>query len=92
MSVQQAVSPERRARIEQRALQNWGVELPESAFRFRAFLGSLGPGGQRALTDLFVSPADVMEPTARNGRRPDGSTRPAVIYPLPPTSWRVRSP
>ncbi|MFH8369377.1 ADP-ribosylation family protein [Streptomyces sp. NPDC018031] len=38
-----------------------GVELPESIFRFQAFLDALGPVEQRALADLSVSPMGIMD-------------------------------
>ncbi|HET6856696.1 MAG TPA: ADP-ribosylation family protein [Streptomyces sp.] len=70
MHAQQAVSPEHRARIEQRFLRDWGLELPESIFRFWAFHTSLGPGEQRALMDMVVGPDGVMDLFADPGLLP----------------------
>ncbi|WP_434599408.1 ADP-ribosylation family protein [Streptomyces sp. A5-4] len=70
MSAQSATGPEQRARIEQRVLRDWGVELPESVFRFWAFLGSLGHAEQRELSDIGVSPGGVMDLFDEPGRRP----------------------
>lgn len=59
-----------RAGIEERFLQDWGFELPESIFRFWAFLESLGPVERQALRDLDVSPVGIMDLFADAGLRP----------------------
>ncbi|MEV8319138.1 ADP-ribosylation family protein [Streptomyces sp. NPDC059900] len=69
MSGEQAGSPADRAAVEERVRREWGLELPESVFRFRDFLGSPGPGGKQALQDLMVSPMGVMDLFVDAGRR-----------------------
>lgn len=59
-----------RARVEERFLRDWGFELPDSIFRFSAFLGSLGPVEHQALRDVDVSPAGIMDLFADAGLRP----------------------
>ncbi|MET7304129.1 ADP-ribosylation family protein [Embleya sp. NPDC005575] len=50
-----------RARIEERFRRDWGVELPESIFRFRAFLDALGPRELRALRDAELTTMGVLD-------------------------------
>ena len=59
-----------RACVEERFLRDWGFELPDSIFRFSAFLGSLGPVEHQALRELDVSPAGIMDLFADAGLRP----------------------
>ncbi|MFE0130881.1 ADP-ribosylation family protein [Streptomyces sp. NPDC059037] len=59
-----------RAAVEERFLREWGFELPESVFRFWAFLGSLGPVEQQALGELDVSPVGIMDLFADPGLLP----------------------
>ncbi|MGW0908785.1 ADP-ribosylation family protein [Streptomyces sp. NPDC002853] len=54
-------NPAARAAIEARVLGDWGLELPESIFRFWSFLGTLGPIEGRALAEMGVSPAGIMD-------------------------------
>ncbi|MEV2253236.1 ADP-ribosylation family protein [Streptomyces sp. NPDC050147] len=65
-----AQNPAGRTAIEERFLRDWGLELPESIFRFWSFLGSLGPVEERALGDLGVSPCGIMDLFADPGRLP----------------------
>ncbi|MET7937847.1 hypothetical protein [Streptomyces sp. NPDC005322] len=60
----------KRAEVEDRVLREWGFELPESIFRFWAFVESLGPVERRALTDMEVSVAGVSDVFAEPGVRP----------------------
>ncbi|MEU6672993.1 ADP-ribosylation family protein [Streptomyces sp. NPDC046925] len=69
MSGEKAGSPADRAVVEERVWREWGLELPESVFRFREFLGALGPAESEALQDLMVSPMGVMDLFADAGRR-----------------------
>ncbi|MBT2231661.1 KOW motif-containing protein [Nonomuraea sp. NEAU-A123] len=50
-----------RAAIEERLARDWGFQLPDSIFRFRAFLLSLGPTEKQALDDLELSPFGIMD-------------------------------
>ncbi|MGW0195985.1 hypothetical protein [Nonomuraea sp. NPDC003201] len=50
-----------RAAIEERLARDWGFQLPDSIFRFRAFLLSLGPAGKQALDDLELCPFGIMD-------------------------------
>ncbi len=50
-----------RTAIEERLARDWGFELPDSIFRFRAFLLSLGPAEKQALDDLELSPFGIMD-------------------------------
>ncbi|WP_214414425.1 DUF2228 domain-containing protein [Sphaerisporangium fuscum] len=50
-----------RAAVEERLARDWGFQLPDSIFRFRAFLLSLGPTGKQALDDLELSPFGIMD-------------------------------
>ncbi|MFD3928393.1 ADP-ribosylation family protein [Streptomyces sp. NPDC058614] len=59
-----------RVGIEERFLRDWGFELPESIFRFWAFLGSLGPVEHHVIRDLDVSPVGIMDLFADAGLRP----------------------
>ena len=59
-----------RAALEERFLRDRGLELPESIFRFWAFLGSLGPAEERALQDLMVSPMGILDLFADPGQQP----------------------
>jgi hypothetical protein len=53
---------ENRAEIEERFRRDWGLEPPESIFRFWAFHRSLGAAERQALgDDLWMSPAGVMD-------------------------------
>ncbi|MGW6062262.1 ADP-ribosylation family protein [Streptomyces sp. NPDC055189] len=61
--------PADRAVVEERFRRDWGLELPESVFRFREFPGFLGPAGNQALQDLMVSPTGIMDLFADAGRR-----------------------
>lgn len=62
-----------RPAVERFVREHWGVDLPDSLFRFHTFLASLGPVERRALEDLWVSPAGIMDlltgaaPTPREG-------------------------
>ncbi|MEV0324670.1 ADP-ribosylation family protein [Streptomyces sp. NPDC050658] len=68
--VEQTESTPGRAEAEERFLRDWGLELPESVFRFWTFLGSLGHVERRALQELDVSPVGVMDLFADAGRQP----------------------
>lgn len=61
--------PADRAAIEARFLQDWGLELPESIFRFWAFLNSLGPDETQTLQNLDVSPFGILDLVADAGRK-----------------------
>ncbi|MBE1584291.1 hypothetical protein ACFPOI_29920 [Nonomuraea angiospora] len=50
-----------RAAIEERFARDWGFQLPDPIFRFRAFLLSLGPAGKQALDDLELCPFGIMD-------------------------------
>lgn len=50
-----------RAAIERRFADDWGIELPDSIFRYRLFLLSLGPVEQRALHDTELRPFGIMD-------------------------------
>ncbi|MEV0382568.1 ADP-ribosylation family protein [Nonomuraea sp. NPDC050643] len=50
-----------RAAIEERLARDWGLQLPDSIFRFRAFLLSLGPIEKQALDDLELVPFGIMD-------------------------------
>lgn len=63
-------NPAGRAAIEERILRDWGLELPESIFRFWSFLESLGPVEERALEDMGVSPFGITDLFADPGRLP----------------------
>ncbi|WP_219470348.1 HPF1 family protein, partial [Nonomuraea rhizosphaerae] len=47
--------------IERRFAGDWGIELPDSIFRYWLFLMSLGPVEQRALDDTDLRPIGIME-------------------------------
>ncbi|GGV36611.1 hypothetical protein GCM10010277_23180 [Streptomyces longisporoflavus] len=68
MSGEKSGSPADRASVEERIRRDWGVELPDSVFRFREFLASLGPDENEALRDLMVSPAGIMDLFGDAGR------------------------
>ncbi|WP_433511057.1 hypothetical protein ACQP2T_45465 [Nonomuraea sp. CA-143628] len=60
-----------RAAIEERLARDWGFRLPDSIFRFRGFLLSLGPAEKQALEDLELVPfgiMDLFDDPARNAR------------------------
>ncbi len=61
-----------RAAVEERLRRDWGVELPESVFRFDTFLRSLGPVEARALADIDVAPAGIMDLFDDPDSRPRG--------------------
>jgi hypothetical protein len=50
-----------RAAIEERFARDWGMELPDSIFRFRAFLHACGPIERQALDDLELFPFGIMD-------------------------------
>ncbi|SPT63212.1 DUF2228 domain-containing protein [Actinomadura madurae] len=50
-----------RAAIEERFARDWGVELPDSIFRFWAFLQACGPIERQALDDLELCPFGIMD-------------------------------
>lgn len=50
-----------RAAIERRFADDWGIELPDSIFRYWLFLLSLGPVKQRALHDTGLRPYGIMD-------------------------------
>ncbi|CAM5261055.1 hypothetical protein GCM10010329_04620 [Streptomyces spiroverticillatus] len=52
------------------ALHPWGFETPDSLLRFRDFLAALTPGSARALADLGVSSAGVVDVLADPTRTP----------------------
>jgi hypothetical protein len=59
---ERAWNQENRARIEERLQQGWGLEPPESLFRFWAFHQALGPEERQAMNDdLWLSPAGIMD-------------------------------
>jgi hypothetical protein len=70
MREKKAEDAKSRSRIEERFGRDWGVELPESIFRFWSFLGSLDPAGQQALADVAVAPAGILDVFADPGLRP----------------------
>ncbi|MEU8892400.1 hypothetical protein [Streptomyces sp. NPDC048442] len=51
-------------------LRTWGFELPDSLFRFKEFLDTLSPECARALADMGVSPAGIMDVLADPARAP----------------------
>ncbi|MFF9012702.1 hypothetical protein ACF09C_06960 [Streptomyces sp. NPDC014870] len=53
--------PEVRAAVARRVRGEWGLELPDSFFRFADFLAALGPVEQRALRDLDLAPYGVTD-------------------------------
>ncbi|MFJ1864936.1 hypothetical protein ACIOD1_09915 [Streptomyces sp. NPDC088097] len=59
--VERAMGPAERAAVEERVRRDWGLELPDSIFRFWTFLGSLDPAGQSAFRDLDMSPMGVLD-------------------------------
>ncbi|TYB44977.1 ADP-ribosylation family protein [Actinomadura chibensis] len=62
---------ENRARIEERLHHDWGLELPESIFRFWEFHESLEPEERRGMRDdLWLSTAGIMDLFADPGARP----------------------
>jgi hypothetical protein len=61
---------ENRARIKDRFQRDWGLELPESIFRFWAFHQSLGPVERQALGDLWIGPDGIMDLFADPDARP----------------------
>lgn len=63
-------NPAARAAVEARFLRDWGLELPESIFRFWRFLESLGPTEERALADMGVSPFGIMDLFGDADRKP----------------------
>ena len=60
-TVATTVATATRGDVEARVLRDWGFELPDSLFRFRTFLESLGPVESQALGDLDVRPVGVMD-------------------------------
>jgi hypothetical protein len=50
-----------RDRIEERFRRDWGIELPESIFRFREFLDSLGPREQRAFREADLTTTGIFD-------------------------------
>ena len=50
-----------RARIERRFADDWGIELPESIFRYWLFLLSIRPAEQHALDDTELRPYGIMD-------------------------------
>ncbi|WP_395110946.1 hypothetical protein [Actinomadura sp. SCN-SB] len=50
-----------RAAIERRFADDWGIELPDSIFRYWLFLLSLGPAERRALDDTELQPFGIMD-------------------------------
>lgn len=61
MPEQRTGTPERRAAVEERVRRDWGLELPDSLFRYDEFLAGLGPDERRALDDMEMSPFGVMD-------------------------------
>ncbi|QUI30108.1 ADP-ribosylation family protein [Streptomyces alfalfae] len=59
-----------RGEVAARVLRDWGFELPDALFRFWTFLESLGPVESRALGEMDVSPAGVMDLFADPARGP----------------------
>lgn len=59
-----------RAAIEERFARDWGVELPDSIFRFWAFFQACGPIERQVLDELELSPFGIMDlfdaPTRRS--------------------------
>ncbi|MFD3942049.1 hypothetical protein [Streptomyces sp. NPDC058579] len=53
--------PAVREAVARRVGAEWGLELPDSFFRFADFLAALGPVEQRALRDLELAPYGVMD-------------------------------
>ncbi|MFE5934071.1 ADP-ribosylation family protein [Streptomyces sp. NPDC056470] len=53
--------PAVREAVARRVEAEWGLELPDSFFRFTDFLGALGPVERRALSDLELSPFGVTD-------------------------------
>jgi hypothetical protein len=49
-----------RAAIERRFADDWGIELPDSIFRYWQFLLTLGPVEQHALRDADLQPYGIM--------------------------------
>ncbi|GAA2482421.1 hypothetical protein GCM10010406_18390 [Streptomyces thermolineatus] len=73
--------------VAERFLRDWGIELPDSLLRFRAFLDALGPEEREALAELSVAPAGVMDLFADPGRQPRDGLDVRVhgrFYPDPP--------
>jgi hypothetical protein len=50
-----------RAAIEERFARDWGVELPDSIFRFWAFFQACGPAERQALDELELCPFGIMD-------------------------------
>lgn len=62
---------ENRTRAEERFRRDWGLEPPESLFRFWALHQSLDPEERRAMhDDLWLSPGGVADVLADPGARP----------------------
>lgn len=59
-----------RPRIEERFERDWGIELPDSIFRFWEFCTTAGPEEQRALADICVGPAGILDLFADPGVQP----------------------
>jgi len=50
-----------RAAIEERFARDWGVELPDSIFRFWAFVQACGPIERQVLDELELGPFGIMD-------------------------------
>ncbi|WP_328540640.1 ADP-ribosylation family protein [Streptomyces sp. NBC_00344] len=50
-----------RSRIAERIQRDWGIELPDSIFRFWEFCAVVGPAEQQALADISVGPAGILD-------------------------------
>jgi histone PARylation factor 1-like protein len=59
-----------RERVEERVRADWGVELPESIFRFRAFLDVLGARERQALRDAELSTMGIFDVFEDPDRQP----------------------
>ncbi|MEU6945026.1 ADP-ribosylation family protein [Streptomyces sp. NPDC046316] len=62
--------PAVREAVARRVEAEWGLELPDSFFRFADFLAALGPVERRALEDLELSPYGVTDLFADPEARP----------------------
>ncbi|HSA49929.1 MAG TPA: ADP-ribosylation family protein [Yinghuangia sp.] len=61
---------ENRVAVEERVRRDWGLELPESVFRYHAFLTSMGPAEKRALDDMELRPFGIMDVFANPDAQP----------------------
>jgi len=59
-----------RAAVQERFARDWGFPLPDSLFRFQAFLLSLGPAENQALDDLELFPYGIMDVVDDPAREP----------------------